>query len=74
MPWLAVSVVPGFGFDPLFLMLALLALVAAVLLRDYSAQCLNMQFGYRPTVTRREARSGEIFWFYHRDAVVSGGG
>lgn len=32
MPWLAVSVVPGFGFDPLFLMLALLALVAAVLL------------------------------------------
>lgn len=32
MPWLAISVVPGFGFDRLFLLLALLALAAAALL------------------------------------------
>ena len=32
MPWLATSVVPGFGFDRLFLLLALLALVAAACL------------------------------------------
>lgn len=32
MPWIAISVVPGFGFSRLFLVLALLALCAAVLL------------------------------------------
>ena len=32
MPWLAISVLPGFGFGALFLLLALLALVAAALL------------------------------------------
>lgn len=32
MPWVAISVVPGFGFDGLFLLLALLALLAAALL------------------------------------------
>lgn len=32
MPWLAISVIPGFGFDKLFLVLALLALVAVACL------------------------------------------
>lgn len=32
MPWVAISVVPGFGFGGLFLLLALLALLAAALL------------------------------------------
>lgn len=32
MPWVAISVVPGFGFDRLFLVLALLALSAAAVL------------------------------------------
>lgn len=32
MPWVAISVVPGFGFDSLFLVLALLALGAATVL------------------------------------------
>ncbi|WP_200879085.1 MFS transporter [Sphingopyxis sp. MWB1] len=58
MPWLAISVVPGFGFGPLFLILALLALGAALLLMAVPRDTGREAIRANPAERRLSAEGG----------------